>query len=235
MNHAEATSLLTDFVSGDLEPGLRAKIQRHVSECEECRTWVDASEFLVEALSTGKRLVERPHPSSEEIVDCALRPEALGAAAREEIAHHETRCSQCHNEIQTVRSAVAEAREAAEAMERAVIPEPVPFLRSSWARVGTPARLALAASVLFLLSAWVGERAISRVPSERVLTGEVFAGEQTVSARRSLVVGESKVSTGARVVFEGGEVVAFGNGFSVDAGGSLTVSTGDKRDSPVEL
>jgi len=205
------------------------KIQRHLAECEECRAWVDTSELLSKALSARDDLSARSHLSCEELVSYALQPETLAVAARQRIGRHPAFCSQCRDEMQTIQMAVSEAREAADAeiMEPALNPGPsIPYLRNFVARIGTPVRLAISASLLLLLSTGVWLGLPSRLPDERALMGQVIDGERTISARRSIVIGVTRVNTGARVVLESGEIVAFGDGFSVDEGASLTVSTG---------
>ena len=67
----------------------------------------------------------------------------------------------------------------------------------------------------------------SREPDALWLSGETLHGERTFKGDRFVLVEGTRVSAGATVTLQAGEVVAFGEGFSVDVSASLAVVVGE--------
>jgi len=49
-DHLWAPDRMSDYVDRDLSPGLRARMERHLGECDECRRLLEGLRRTVEAL-----------------------------------------------------------------------------------------------------------------------------------------------------------------------------------------
>ncbi len=215
MDHREANRLLTELVSGGMDPARRGKVERHVAGCAECRAWVDTFRLFETSPCAGGEASASRHPPSRDLADFALSAPGLEPAVRQRCARHVERCSECAQEEAMARAAVSGSREVPAAQ---VVPMP---RRRSYFR--TPLRLACAASVLLLFGALAASRLLSPTPVDYRLRGGALEGEQTIEARRSIVVDFTELRSGAALTLRSGEKVVFGDGFSVRSGASLEV------------
>ncbi len=203
MHHLKASNLLTHYLSGDLDSGQRKEIEAHLAQCAECAGWVATCSLFAEVLGD--------HLASTEIASFSLQPEALDPATCERCAEHLERCRECQRTAELVREAAAAAR-----------PEPV--RRRTWGGLAPrwAASAALAATVVLALGAIFASGPAPRLPAEYVLAGSTLRGNQTILADQSIVVEATEVAPGAALTLES-EVVAFGSGFAVKSGATLTV------------
>ena len=154
----------------------------------------------------------------------ALQPEGLSHNERERCGAHLEVCADCRQDLELSRTAVLAAREGEPEREPAR-PRILTFaVRRPAARVAQ--RIALAAGLILAAGSafFIGSSLQDR--HQRVLSGVDFDGVETMTARESILVNHSTLRSGARVALEGGEVVAFGEGFSVEEGAGLTISIG---------
>lgn len=221
MNHFEAQELLSQFAEGALDSERESAIRSHSRGCSECREWLAASSFLARSMEPAGA-----HPSGWELSLYGLLPEQMSDSDLERCREHVATCRECRQELSLVVGAAEEARSEDESGDV----EPIPL--SFPAAAPAPAsrlRIALAAGLAVAAGAWLLAQGLSVPPDEKVVSGQVLDGDQTVSARRSIVVDDTVVDSGARVVFEGGDRVAFGDGFTVGSGANLTVATSGKN------
>jgi anti-sigma factor RsiW len=215
MNHSEASRLLSDHAAGRLSPARSGAVGAHIKGCRECRGWVATYEILAGSVA---EVSLKPHLSSQELCDFALEAPALGRNARKRCEHHLAACSECSEEVALVRSAVREAGEA---------PVPLPgFLgRSRQLASSKGGRLALAAALVLVASGLVAVSHLKKSASEELrLVGESVGGNRSIKASRSILVEAMKIVSGSEVNLES-EVIAFGNGFSIESGAGLAVVT----------
>lgn len=66
LDHLFARRRLSAYVDGDLEPGDRDRVRRHLDECADCG-WAERS---LRKLLGGLRLLRRPH--STRVADLAI-------------------------------------------------------------------------------------------------------------------------------------------------------------------
>ena len=219
MDHSEAQDLLSQFLRCDLDSNRRHALREHLEQCAECQAWRVITESL-RALSAEDGEVDLPdaHPSSGLLAEYSLAPEGLPERRKRLCAEHLTLCSDCAQQARLVREAVGQSR--VQAPEGASVVWPLFGVSSRPAL-----RLALAATLVVAALAWLLPTLLPQGADGGALSGAVIEGEQTVASTGSLVVEDTVVNFGAAVVFEGGETVAFGNGFSVSSGARLMVVT----------
>jgi len=212
----EASNLLTRFVTRTLASSRRSEVEEHVVECDDCRAWVTTFSLLAQSLGDEAERSVSSHPSSLDLSTFALAAHTLDDATRERCATHVRRCATCRREVELVGAAVSEARQG----DRAAVSDSAPIRK----RFASPARLAWAAGLLLAIGGLVLLQP-SGPPSsgERQVQRKIFHGSSVVRARDFMLVEETKITSGAEVSLEAGRAVAFGNGFSVGSGASLSV------------
>lgn len=208
MRHATAVTLITDPGSGALAPDLQRQLDRHLVRCAECRAWLRTYRLLDEALTDEGKSGRSEHLSSQELAAFSLAPETLDEPSRERCERHLGDCGRCRYEAALAREAVAAARGSR--------------IRGLTAQTASVRRLAAAAGLLLAVGALV-YLALARTPKEQNVFGGRLEGIQTLAARRSIVIGTTEVDSGASVTLRSGELVALGNGFSVESGAHLRV------------
>lgn len=88
-----------------------------------------------------------------------------------------------------------------------------------------PSAVALAATLVLLIGGLViVDRLSMRVPHDYRLVGQSVQSDRTIEAKQSIEVAATEVESGSMLNLEG-EVIAFGEGFSVARGAALAVST----------
>lgn len=73
MNHQECRKLLgslSDYVDGDLQGDLCAKIEAHLAECENCRIVVDSLNKTIYLYQTASEQVSVPDEVRERLFRC---------------------------------------------------------------------------------------------------------------------------------------------------------------------
>lgn len=211
MQHPRASGLLTEYVSGDLEPNRRREVEEHLKSCDDCHLWVATYRLL--ARSIRSRAAEADsHLSSDDLSTFALNPQNVDQATRERCERHLETCRDCTEEAELVAAAVSEARQRSPRRRSSAKPR----------LVLSPARLAWAATLMLVIGALVVDR---WSPEAEVahLSGEIFEGEETFKGDDVLLVDASRVNPRASVILQAERTVAIGEGFSVDSGASLTV------------
>ncbi len=221
MDHSRASGLLTQYVSEDLEPHRHRAVEEHLERCENCRSWIDTYRLLAESLSV-ETVSATAHLSSQEVAIFALAPHELDEAARANCETHVHSCGVCREEVEVVTAAVSEARAGRNLPWRRLV-------RVEWPGVSR-APLAWAASLVLLVGVLVIGQSMSQKAETLHLSGDVFHGEKIFRGQKVVLVEGAKVSSGATVTLQAGDVVAFGEGFSVDLGGSLAVSVAQDLD-----
>ncbi len=107
MNHDRVLELLPDLLGGGLDEKARGEVTTHLAECPDC---ADALRTL-ELLATPGIGVEEgrsvDHPSSEEIVDFAVRAPTLDGGRREKIALHLEGCAACAVQVEVTQQVEA--------------------------------------------------------------------------------------------------------------------------------
>jgi len=252
MSHREARGLLTELVSDGLEDAVASRVHDHLSECRACREWVATYETLQTAFESDGAREEEEHPSADLLALCVVRPEEVSELDRQDLRRHLDRCVACRMEIETLRTAVHEARPgSAEPARQSSRPAE---RRRRW--VAHPVLLAAGLSALafglggLYLARIAGTgtehqaydarvASVSPAEPERVEAGTQdhlsdveLEDARLIEADHGLLVTHVKVKPGARVTFRAGGTAAFGDGFQISDGGSIVVEAGGRR-SPV--
>lgn len=238
MRHRDAIELLPEHGTGWLDPDAEEALAAHVARCPACRDWLATRDLLAEELSRGS-YPSRLHPDSELLAICALRPEEVYEYGRSALRAHLADCAECRQELELVRAAVDGARP-----HRVGMPTPTA------GRVQTPyRRLALAAALtVALLGAGAvlqryviehadpGREQVEESPSAprrvsrdagpaEVISGRELEGKQSIDGDSTLVVSKLTVKPGADIEIRAKRSVALGDGFRVEKGARLAVST----------
>jgi anti-sigma factor RsiW len=66
-NCHELLSSLSDYIDGELEPGLCAEIERHLEECDKCRVVVDSLRKTITLYHVIAESAEVPHEVRERL------------------------------------------------------------------------------------------------------------------------------------------------------------------------
>ena len=206
MTHENLQASLPDFAAGALSEDRCLAVEEHVTACAECREWLETYRLLETALTPVA-----DHPAAEELANCALFSEL-----DVELDAHLATCASCSEEIEISRAAVAFARDEGDA-EGTV----------GWSPRVSGRQLALAAAILLavigtpLLTNRLSTPAAGTENYE--LSGKNVSGVTTIVADSSITAAEMEILSGAEVTLEAGEVVTFGEGFSVGADASLSI------------
>lgn len=228
MEHLEASEQLTRFLDGDLDRSQRLEVEQHLGTCDECREWVAAYRLLSESLGGDSQpltttKVGAHHLESDELCAYALAAHTLSEPVREKCLRHLDSCPECWYEIDLVRTAAATAEDAEPGrMRPQIVGNPsqgVSFSAVAWA-----AGLFLAVGALIVVGG-IG------TPGSRQLTDSTLTGHTVVKARDSILVQKTRVEPGAELTLRTGNTVAFGDGFSIDSGGTLSVVVDNSHDS----
>lgn len=205
-DHPSSTQLET-FASAGIPGSADSPMLEHLDRCEDCRCWIDTYQLLSQTLGANA------HPSSEMLAQYTAHPELLVSSEREQTESHLSFCSVCRAHRDLTAKALAGAR------------RPVwPTLSSRWS--SSPVRLALAASLLLVLSlAWaLRPTPVGSKPALSAnLLGQSYSGTHLVEAADAITADSVRVETGGDVTFRAGDRVVLNNGFSVENGGSFQV------------
>lgn len=209
MTHERIQESLPKLAAGTLEKGQRHELEEHVSACAECREWLETYRLLDATLTPTET-----HPQADNLARFALQ-----ADADDELDAHLASCGECRREIELSRRAVAFARDGTD-LQRAS------GLQAWWRPAITGRRLALAAAVLLVTVAapfltW--RLARPAVHENYDLSGTDIGGVTTIAANSSITAAQTEILSGAQVTLVAGNVVAFGEGFSVADGASLAI------------
>lgn len=214
MKHPEASQLLSERDTGRLAPDQVRALDAHLAGCEECTAWLATYRRLATSL------VETPsqeHLDSQELCAFALGSAELSPAARSRCESHLEECTECSHEVGLVRSATEEPAEQTVSLGNVV--------EGPWRPRAMPSAVALAATLVLLIGGLViVDRLSMRVPHDYRLVGQSVQSDRTIEAKQSIEVAATEVESGSMLNLEG-EVIAFGEGFSVARGAALAVST----------
>lgn len=242
MNHRTAVPCLSEYGIGILEPDTEEEIREHLDDCPTCREWLATRDLLAAKLSRGRKTyLGEPHPDSDLLALCVVRPEEVLELDREGLRLHLEQCPTCREDLDLMRAAVREARPGARAINEAFVPRPAAYAR---ARGYLAAALAavllgggvLAASLYLRLSprgaaSPTGPPGVAQHPETGLIQTEELSsrdldGTQVIDSETRLVISKLTVKSGANITFNSGEVVAFGDGFQVAEGARIAVAAG---------
>lgn len=106
MEHEQAATLITDHARGLLDGALADGLDRHIRECDECRSAFEASAAIArEARARGPEFLA-PHPPADLVAAYAVGPERMAAADLAAVAAHVRACPVCDAEFATARGAL---------------------------------------------------------------------------------------------------------------------------------
>lgn len=197
---------LTEYAAERLDATDARELEKHLAECEECKTWLETYRLLAHGLR---------HPSSPEIAEYAVTPDRVPATDRNRIRRHLDICADCARDAELTQAAATEARQ--ENTRATEVPPAFP-----------PARRfvlgALAASALLVLA--TGVVFVSRQSPENnsvFVDRRTLHGSTVLEAEREILIVATHIETGADITFRAGNVVALGEGFSIASDASLTI------------
>lgn len=223
MNHKQAHEQLGDFSKGRLPEDLEKDIAAHVSSCSACLEWVEIYSTVARVLEDSQQPDAGSHPASELVTEFALREEVMDRPDYEPVTRHLESCMTCRREAELVRESVAAARGPAWPSWvnlAARLPIEVPFRP-----LAVAAALVLAIAIGFLAlgrkePSAGGETALFRIAARS------FTGAETVAVEQAILAEDVSLDSGSDVVLRSADAVAFGEGFSVRSGATLTVEAG---------
>lgn len=237
MSHRDAVQLLPAFVSGELENGSAAALQVHLSQCSECREWVDAYATF-ERLLGNDASPNREHPESELLALCVVRPEEEFEPGRERLREHLKCCPFCRRQVRALRDAVQQARpvhseggghrrqrEARKVRRRVLAAAALCILAVGLAVVYASLDVQSKVSESTRINADPGVHRPKTEAAEQ-LSGLEIGDLRLIETDHRLVVSNVKVRPGGRVTFRAGEAIAFGDGFQIAEGGAVVVEAG---------
>ena len=235
MDHREAKRLLVDLAAGELDQSTRNEVTAHVEECVACRAWLETRDLLA-SLAPVENGIE--HPESDLLAEAAARPEALDEPGGSVVREHLEICASCRREVELVRDALLASRP--DAAHPGFVGGPRQSRR--WWYVAAAAFIGVIALRFFLPAETTNRRVVDLQPGGAVapvvestgtwtgspvesITGEEINGTRLIEAEGSLTLSRVKITDGAKVTIFAGDVVAFGDGFQIGSGTSVTVGT----------
>lgn len=239
MDHEATRGMLPDLMCGGLDPTETADLEEHLAECPSCRGWVDTYRLLEEAVGGGAGAGD-PHSGPEVLALCAVRPEEEFELERGDLREHLAQCQGCRQDLEALKHAIREARPAIEAsaprrsrQRRRVAAMAWGGLAATLATVGIGLTLFLGGTPRDRAPqaggpgpAVAASSAASQAEPGETLSNVELEGQRLIVADHSLLVTDVKVKPGGRVIFQVGEVAAFGDGFQIGDGGSVVVEVG---------
>jgi predicted anti-sigma-YlaC factor YlaD len=214
MNHQHATRLLSDFAERTLEPELSAQVEKHLDDCHECREWLEIYSLLHETPDCARRV------PGELLANYAVDENWLDQAGRDMVRAHLGVCENCRDEIELVRTALAAARQQCSADKT--------HKQMSVISIVPPRKVAVAAALVIAVLAVATVtifRGIPWVRPEQRVQNLTITGDRVLEGDGEVVIASTQVAAGANLTIHAGDIVVFGDGFSVQNGASLVVGT----------
>lgn len=246
MRHRRAVELLPDFGFDILDATTESDLVRHAEACSACRDWLAMRELLVSEMRPHAARLS--HPEARVLALCAIRPDEVNELDREELRRHLDGCVVCREDLSVLRAAVTQARPRVAGSFEPAFAVPAksklaarPLLAAALWSALVLGSLVLAALALDRLPSGGGTppsspqfQAADRAPSFQELSSQTLDGERLIEGDHRLIVSDVKISKGANVSFHAGEVLAFGDGFRVEAGARMRAGSGSGRSAKSE-
>ncbi|MBD3299377.1 MAG: hypothetical protein GF341_12020 [candidate division Zixibacteria bacterium] len=169
--------MLPDYCLGRLDEQQQATVQRHLTDCDECRE----SRRIIMALINNKIDTSpgaSPHLSTEEVIRYYLHTDRLTADERDRMSAHLQSCDECAHELAYLREVEGSLQNIA-ANQRATSQTVQTDPPATWSRQTIVAYLALAATLVLLIVTTAGD---PKPPQPIAATGSLDLYEQQRSS-----------------------------------------------------
>ncbi len=110
----ELFGLLPLYINGSLSPDEKSKVEEHLRECPKCQKELEETKWLSSGVKELGKVYASLHIEPEKLVIFAEEPKSLNPDEITFIEKHLSSCSECHEELQTLKRANLEL----EAQER---------------------------------------------------------------------------------------------------------------------
>jgi hypothetical protein len=213
MTHEGLISSLTEYADGNLAPRRRETLERHLAECEECSTWLEAYRVLALELRCS---CQAP---SMELAVAAVDSSRLTDEARKRVLEHTATCSECRDDLSLAHQALSEARGASSL--RARLRDTVEGAARWLGRAGIAASILLVVLVSSSVFLWRRHK--------RVEVSQPAHQYEVLESQTQLFLDNLQIGEGTELVARASESVVLGEGFVVRSGGRLTVEVKNSR------